>query len=100
MCLPHSNQLAHYHWSGGNADPYLQCKVRSRPKTADTPDDVKRGADRPLGVVLVRLGPSEVGKHPIAHELGDMTLEPVHHPADTIVVGAEDVTQLFGVQVP
>ena len=29
---PPSNQLAHYHWSGGHADLYLQCQVRSRPR--------------------------------------------------------------------
>ena len=37
-------------------------------------DDREPGPHRPLGVVLVRLRPAEIGEHAVAHVLGDVAL--------------------------
>ena len=37
------------------------------------------GPDRPLGVVLVRLRPAEIGEHAVAHVLGDVAAPALDH---------------------
>ena len=56
------------------------------------------GPDRPLGLVLVRLGPAEIGEHAVAHELGDVALEARDLAGDGVLVGADDLAHLLGVE--
>jgi hypothetical protein len=37
--------------------------------------DLEARPDRPFGFVLVRLGPTEIGKHTVPEELGDVSLK-------------------------
>ena len=60
--------------------------------------DGEPGPDRPLGIVLVRLGPAEIGEHPVAHELGDVALPAQHLARDRILVGAQDLAHLLGIE--
>ncbi len=46
---------------------------------ADRLDQLQPGAHRPLGIVLVRLRPAEVGEHAVAHVLGDVAVEAADH---------------------
>ena len=61
-------------------------------------DDREPGAHRPLGVVLMRLRPAEIGQHAVAHELGDVALEARDPPAQRVLVGAHDVAHVLGVE--
>jgi hypothetical protein len=84
------DQLADHHRTGGDADAHLEwLQVRLRPQAVDAFDDAEAGADRPLGVVLVRPGPAEIGQHAVAHVLGDVALEAGDLAGDSVLVGAE-----------
>src|SRR6516165_6536757 len=62
-----------------------------RPVTLlDGVQDGETGTCRALGVVVVRLGPAEVGHDPIAEELRDVAAEAYHLEADgSLIVGYE-----------
>ena len=58
------------------------------------------GAHRPLGLVLVRPRPAEIGQHTVAHELGDVALQPRDLRGDRVLVGPDDLAQLLRVEPP
>ena len=59
------------------AMPTRTCScVRPRLEPADGLDQLQTGADRPLGIVLVRLRIAEIDQHAVAHVLGDEAVEP------------------------
>ena len=66
-----------------------------RSELADRVDDGEPGADRPLGVVLVRLGIAEIDQHPVAHVLGDKPGEADNGVGDAAVIGADDLAQIL-----
>ena len=61
-------------------------------------DDCEPGAHCPLSIVLVRLGPAEVGEHAVAHELGDMTFEPRHLARDRALIVPEQRAHLLRIK--
>ena len=61
-------------------------------------DDRQAGAHRALGVVLVRPRPAEIGQHAVAHELGDVALEARDLARDRVLVGADELAHLLGVE--
>ena len=67
---------------------------------SDRLDDNQRGSDSPLGLVLVRFGPTEVGEHPVAHVLRDVPLEVDYLARDHSLVSADDLTHLLGIEPP
>ena len=79
-----SNAEAHVHWLG-------------RGESADGIDDGEPGADRPLGIVLVRLRVAKINEHAIAHIFGDKAREPGDRVGDTAVVGADQLAQILGI---
>ena len=48
---------------------------------ADGRGDCQPRPHRPLGLVLMRPRPAEIGQHAVAHELGDVALEAAITPA-------------------
>ncbi len=72
--LAFAHQLADHHQPGRDPDPRRQRAAGGR-KPGDRLNQREARPDRPLGVVLVRLWPAEIGEHAIAHELGDVALE-------------------------
>ena len=50
-----------------------------------------------LGVILVRLGVAEVDQHPVAHVLRDETAEAPHGLRDALLIGRNDLAQVFRV---
>ena len=44
------------------------------------------------------LGPAEIGEHAVAHELGDMALEARHLAGHRVLVGADDLPHLLGIE--
>ena len=65
---------------------------------ADRVDDREPGADRPLGIILVRLGIAEIDEHAVAHILGDKTAKPADGVRDAAMVGADDLAQILGIE--
>jgi hypothetical protein len=51
----------------------------------------------PLGVVLVRMGVAKVDQHPVAHELRDETAEATHGLRDALLIGRNDLAEVFRV---
>ena len=56
------------------------------------------GADRPLGLVLVRLRPAEVGEHAIAHVLGDVAAPALDHLGAAFLIGADHPAHVLGIE--
>jgi hypothetical protein len=46
----------------------------------------------------VGIGVAEIGQHAVAHELGDVALEALDHAGAAVLVGANDLPQVFRVQ--
>ena len=75
-----ADQIADHDEPGGDADPGRKrlaagvVEPRHGRRTQREP-----GPHRPLGVVLVRPRPAEIGEHAVAHVLGDVALEAVDH---------------------
>ena len=65
---------------------------------ADRVDHRQRGADRPLGVILVRLGIAKIDQYAVAHILGDKTAKAANGVVDTAMVGADDLAQILGIE--
>ena len=61
-------------------------------------DQCQTGADRPLGVVFMCPGISEIGQHAVAHVFRDESIEPCNDLGDGTMVGANDVAQILGVE--
>src|SRR6185312_4968913 len=60
-------------------------------------DQLQPCAYCPLGVVLVRMGVAEVEQHPVAHELRDETAEATYGLRGAILIGRNDLAEVFGV---
>ena len=74
-----ADQLANHDQPGRDADPRRERRGRAALEPADRLDQSEPSSHRPLGVVLVRLRPAEVGEHAVAHVLGDMAVPAVDH---------------------
>ena len=93
-----ADQVAHHHQPRRDPDPGGQRLAFRRGQPADGPQDVQPGPDRALGVVLVGPGEAEVGEHAVAHELGDVPLEAGDLARDRVLVGADDLAQVLGIE--
>ena len=58
----------------------------------------ERSSDRPLGLVLVRSGPAEIGEHTIAHQLGNAALETIDGASRGALVGEEQLTHVLRIE--
>ena len=95
---PSPIEVAHDDESGRDPDPGGQRLPGRRDERRDRARDRQAGPHRALGLVLVRSGPAEVGEHPVAHELGDVALEAQDLARDGVLVGAEQLAHLLGVE--
>ena len=93
-----ADQVADHDQPGGNSDPRRQGFALGRAQPSDGLEGGQAGEDRPLGVVLVRPGPTEVGKDAIAHELRDVPPEARDRARHRVLVGAEHLPHLLGVE--
>ncbi len=92
------DEVADDHQSRRN--PYARRElVSSAGKCRNGPGDRDAGPDRALGLILVRPGPAEVRQHAVPHELGDVAFEPCHFTRDRVLIDAQDVAHLLGVQL-
>ena len=93
-----ADQLADHHQAGRDADPRRQRLAAGVAELPDCLDDRKPGAHRPLGLVLVRLRPAEIGQHAIAHVLGDMPVPALDHLGCSALVGADHRAHVLGIE--
>ena len=75
LCRTLADEVAYHHQPGRNPDPRGQRFAIRSGQPAHRRRDGEAGPDRSLGVVLVRVGPAEIGQHPVAHELGDVPFQ-------------------------
>jgi hypothetical protein len=61
-------------------------------------DDRKPGANRALGVMLVRLRIAEIGEHAVAHVLGDETSIALDQARAAFVIGHDDAAHVLGIE--
>jgi hypothetical protein len=94
-----ADQIADDDQPGSDADPRRQCRARGRLQPADHLGDRQPSAHCPLGLVFVCLGPAEVGQHAVAHELGDEALEASDHPGRRVLIGAEHLAHVLGIEL-
>ena len=60
----------------------------------------KPGPDCPLGRVLVRLRPAEIGEHAVAHILRDVPAPALDHLGATSLIGADHAPHVLGIELP
>ena len=60
--------------------------------------DREPGPDRPLGLVLVRLRPAEIGEHAVAHVLGDVPAPALDHLGAGVLIGADHRAHVLGIE--
>ena len=88
-CGTLADQVPHHHVPGRDADPRGSLAPRLRQARADDIlDQLKPGPHRPLGIVLVRPRPAEIGQHAVAQVLGDVPSRTADHVRAGRLVGA------------
>ena len=84
--------LAHHHRAGGDADTHLQRHG------AHGLDNVQRGPHRPFRIVLVRLGPAEIGHQPVAEILRHMTAKALDDLARRLLIRLHQRAQILRIE--
>ena len=56
------------------------------------------GPHRPLGLVLVRLRPAEIGEHAVAHVLGDVAAPALDHLGAAVLIRADHLAHVLGIE--
>ena len=93
-----ADQIAHHDVTGRDAHAGLQADFGARLEPSDLLDQLKPGAHRPLGVVLVRLRPAEIGEHAIADVFGDVPAPTVDRLGAGRLIGADDLAHVLRVE--
>jgi hypothetical protein len=84
--------------AGRDAHAGLQPHLGAGLEPTDRLDQLKPGAHRPLGIVLVRFRPAEVGEHPVAQELGKVSLEPADDIRAGRLIAPHHLAQILGIE--
>ena len=61
-------------------------------------DERKPGAHGSFGVILMRVRVPEIRENAVTHVFGDKPVKPRQHRGDGFVIGADDITQILGVE--
>jgi hypothetical protein len=61
-------------------------------------EDCQAGTDRALGVLLLRVRIAEINQDAIAHELGDIAVEAPDSFADPLLIGADHIAHVLGIE--
>ena len=94
---PLADQVADHHPAGGDPDPGAELSTSGR-QISDLSSDREASPNGALGIVLMGFGVAEIGEHAVAHELGDVALEACDLGRDGVLIGADDLAHLFGIQ--
>jgi len=61
-------------------------------------EDRQASANRALGVFLLRVRVAEINQHAVAHELGDVAVEAPDGFAHRLLIGADHVAHVLGIE--
>ena len=86
------------HKPGGDADTDLKTSLMSGAKHRDRLDQRQGAAHRSLGIILMRLRVTKVTKHAVPHVLGDEATGLGDLLSAAAMIGADDLTHVFGVE--
>jgi hypothetical protein len=93
-----ADQLADHDQAGRDPDAGGERLAHRRLQPCERIYDREPGPYRPLGLVLVRPRPAEVGQHAIAHVFGDVPIPALDHLGAATLVGADHLAHVLGVE--
>jgi hypothetical protein len=93
-----TDDVADHDEARGDADADGEILARSRLQSRHHFRDFEPGMHRPRCVVLVRAGEPEIGEHAVAHELRDEAVVARHDARHRILIGANDLPHVFGIE--
>jgi hypothetical protein len=93
-----ADQIPDDHQPGGDADPHLQWRRRDSVEPGHLLDQVQCCAHSALGIVLARPRIAVIGKHAVAHVLGDKPAAAADHLGNAAVIGADDLPHVLGIK--
>jgi hypothetical protein len=94
----HADQIADHDKPGRNADTHLQGRAGHGRELRHRLDQPKPGTHSAFGVMLVGPGITEIGKHPVAHILGDEPPGLGDLFGAATVIGTDDLPHVLGVK--
>ncbi len=62
-------------------------------------EDRQTGANRALGIPFLRIRVTEIDEHAVAHELGDVAVVAPDGVADRLLIAADHVAHVFGIEL-
>jgi hypothetical protein len=98
LSFARADKIAHYNESRRDPDPHLQWARRDGRELWHCLDQSKSGANRALGIMLVRLGIAEIGQDAVAHILCHETAVALDQCGAAAMIGAHDPPQVLGVE--
>ena len=96
--VPLTDQLADHHQAGRDPDPSRQRLARLRVELHDAVSHLQSRLDRALGLVLVRLRPTEISEHAIAHIFRYMPAPALDHLGATLLISPDQLAHILGVE--
>jgi hypothetical protein len=97
-CRTLADQIADHHEPGRDADPCGKSFAPRCRQQADRFNKRQPRPDRALGIVLVRLWPSEIGQHAIAHVFRDVPAPALDRLGATTLIGADHAAGVLGIE--
>jgi hypothetical protein len=94
-----ADQVADHYLPSGDSHAGLQPYLGMGLQLRDRRDQLESGAYGPLGVVLVRSWPAEIGQYAVAYEFVDVSLEAINHCSCGALVSAHNRTHVLGVEL-
>ena len=94
--------FADHHLAGVDPDPDRQATApleMGAIQVLHPDEDLEPGADRALGIVFVGAGVAEIDQHSVAQILGDESFEAPDRRGRFVLILAQDVAQVFGVEL-
>jgi hypothetical protein len=73
LCCSCSDQIADHNEAGRYPDAHLEWRASGSRELRNRLDKGERGANRTLGIILVRFWDAEIGENAVTHVLGDET---------------------------
>ena len=98
LCRSFADEVAYHHEAGRDPDPRGQRLTIRSGQAAHRRRHGETSPDRSLGIVLVRVGPTEIGQHPVAHELGDVPVQTEDLVGHSIPVSPKDLARDLGIE--
>jgi hypothetical protein len=98
LSLSRAQEIADHHDPGRDPNPHVQRRAGKGLKLRRGLDDRKPSSHCALGVVLVRLRIAEIGKHSVAHVLGDDAPIALDQVRAALVISPDDLAHILGIE--